>query len=369
MKHLYTSLFLLLTISLSAQIPDGYYDSATGTGAELKTNLSLIISTNINSSAPGASYGDLWTLYTQPAFEDNYYDHDGTIVDLYTEKPTLTDVYSFTPISDQCGSSISGEGDCYNREHIIPKSYFGGTDAYPMYSDAYFVFPSDGYVNGKHNNYPYGEVGSATYTSTNGSKLGSGSSSSGYSGTVFEPIDEFKGDVARAYFYFVTRYESDLINFYDTYTSTEVRVMFDGLTFPALNSTFLNILLTWNTLDPVSQQERDKNEAIYTFQGNRNPFIDDNSYVTSIWGSPLSIENFTNLDLKMYPNPLKGSYLTIDSGKTLQVEIYDILGKQVLKSAIGPKGKTLNVGSLRKGIYMVRLILENGSTTKKLIKN
>jgi endonuclease I len=75
-----------------------------------------------------------------------------------------------------------------------------------MVSDAHFITPTDG-KNGQRSNYPHGTVGSATWTSLNGSKVGQ-SSVAGYSATVFEPIDEFKGDIARMYFYFVTRYEN-----------------------------------------------------------------------------------------------------------------------------------------------------------------
>src|SRR5690606_41593555 len=71
----------------------------------------------------------------------------------------------------------------------------------PMSTDGPHVVPTDGYVNGQRSNHPIGKVSSASWTSTNGSKKGS-SAVPGYSGTVFEPIDEFKGDVARVYFYF-----------------------------------------------------------------------------------------------------------------------------------------------------------------------
>ena len=242
MKQFYI-LFLLISV-LSFGQPTGYYNSATGVGATLKTQLYNIINNNTNSSST-ANYGDLWTLYSSASFVDYYYDNDGTIIDLYTEIPTGTDTYTFTPIIKQCGN-YNSEGDCYNREHVIPKSYFGGENTYPMYSDAHFVIPSDGYVNGKHNNYAYGMVGSASYTSSNGSKLGSSLNSgysAGYIGTVFEPINEFKGDIARAYFYFATCYQDQLNTFYNNFSSSEVSVMFNGTTYPAFSSTFLNILL------------------------------------------------------------------------------------------------------------------------------
>jgi hypothetical protein len=91
----------------------------------------------------------------------------------------------------------------YNREHSFPQSWFGG--ASPMVSDLWIIYPTDAKVNGYRSNYAYGVVGSATTTSLNGSKLGS-SASPGFSGTVFEPIDGYKGDLARGQFYVSTRY-------------------------------------------------------------------------------------------------------------------------------------------------------------------
>ena len=126
-------------------------------------------------------------------------------------------------------------------------------------------------------NYPYGKVGSASFTSMNGSKLGT-SASSGYSGTVFEPIDEFKGDVARMIFYFVTRYQSKLSSF-------SSGNMLGSSTFPGLQTWELNVLLAWHNQDPVSQAEIKRNNASYAYQGNRNPFIDNPNYVNQIWGS------------------------------------------------------------------------------------
>jgi endonuclease I len=74
-----------------------------------------------------------------------------------------------------------------------------------MNSDLFQIYPTDGYVNQKRGNYPYGETNNASWISTNGSKLGA-CSVSGYNGTIFEPINEYKGDIARTYFYMATRY-------------------------------------------------------------------------------------------------------------------------------------------------------------------
>ncbi|MDR6487398.1 endonuclease I/chitodextrinase [Chryseobacterium vietnamense] len=253
-----------------AQAPAGYYNSANGlSGAALKTELSSIIT----NGHVDKGYSGLWTAYKTTDIDKDY-ENDGTILDIYSEKPSGADSYNYTPGSDQCGT-YSTEGNCYNREHIVPQSLFN--QASPMVADIHFIRATDGKVNGMRSNYPFGKVGSASFTSQNGSKLGT-SVSSGYAGTVFEPIDEFKGDVARMIFYFVTRYQSKL----STFSSGN---MLGSSTFPGLQTWELNVLLAWHNQDPVSQAEIKRNNASYTFQGNRNPFIDNPNYVNLIWGS------------------------------------------------------------------------------------
>jgi len=263
-------LFLVWAGAANAQAPTGYYTSANGlSGAALKTALSSIITNGHQDKG----YNGLWTAYKTTDI-DKTYENDGSIMDIYSEKPTAADPYKFTPGTSQCGT-YSVEGNCYNREHIVPQSLFN--QASPMVSDINFIRATDGKVNGMRSNYPFGKVGTASFTSKNGSKLGN-SISSGYSGVVFEPIDEFKGDVARMIFYFVTRYQSKL----STFSSGD---MLGSSAFPGLQTWELNVLLAWNNQDPVSQAEIVRNNASYAYQGNRNPFIDNSSYANQIWGS------------------------------------------------------------------------------------
>lgn len=263
-------LFSVFAGLANAQAPAGYYNAANGlSGASLKTALSGIISNGHQDKG----YNGLWTAYKTTDIDKDY-ENDGSILDIYSEKPVGADPYKYMPGTNQCGT-YGTEGDCYNREHVIPQSLFN--QASPMVADIHFIRATDGKVNGMRSNYPYGKVGSATFTSKNGSKLGN-SASSGYSGTVFEPIDEFKGDVARMIFYFVTRYQSKLSSF----ASGD---MLGSTTFPGLQTWELNVLLAWHNQDPVSQAEIKRNNASYTYQGNRNPFIDNPSYVNLIWGS------------------------------------------------------------------------------------
>lgn len=266
MKKHYTLAFLLSITAVMAQIPSGYYNTATSSGYTLKTQLYTIIKNHTDNG-----YGGLYTTY-QTSDVDNFYEKDGTILDMYSEKPNGTDPYNYTTNSTQRCGTYSAEGNCYNREHIVPQSSFNSTA--PMVSDAHFITPTDGKVNGQRSNYPHGNVATASWTSLNGSKLGT-SAVSGYTGTVFEPIDEFKGDIARMYFYFATRYETTVSGY--SYP------MFNGTTNQVFTTAFLNMLLAWNTLDPVSPREVARNNAIYATQNNRNPYIDHPEYVQKVW--------------------------------------------------------------------------------------
>ncbi|MEZ4802454.1 MAG: endonuclease [Gelidibacter sp.] len=287
MKKNYITLILLIATSVAfAQIPAGYYNSATGTGYTLKTQLKNIID-NTNNGLPNEhiatdqGYNALDVLYAT-SDRDIYYENDNTILDLYSENPNGSDPYNYSYGSDECGN-YNSEGDCYNKEHVIPQSAFN--DATPMRSDGHQVIPTDGRVNGFRSNYPYGVVGTLVSQSgisnptLNGSKLGNNLNSgysAGYTGIVFEPIDEFKGDIARIYFYFVTRYQSQ-VSAWSAYD------MFDGSSDKVLADPFLNILMTWHQMDPVSQREIDRNNAVYNHQNNRNPFVDHPEYVQLIW--------------------------------------------------------------------------------------
>ncbi|MBH0022298.1 endonuclease [Pseudoalteromonas sp. SWXJ133] len=254
--------------------PTGYYVTAQGlSGYALKTELYNIIK---DHNAQG--YSAIWNFYDSSA-RDKYFENDNSILDMYSEKPNGSDSYNYAAVSDQCGN-YSGEGGCYNREHSFPKSWFGGTIE-PMNSDVHHIYATDGYVNSKRSNFPFGEVASASFTSTNGSKLGSAASSLNYSGTVFEPIDEFKGDFARAYFYMATRYEN-VIGTWQTKTTSSNAVL-NGSSNQVFESWVVAMLLNWHNSDPVSQMELDRNQAAFEFQGNRNPYIDHPEFVEMIW--------------------------------------------------------------------------------------
>lgn len=323
--------FLLLLLSFSigfAQIPSGYYNTATGTSYTLKTQLYNIIKGHIDNG-----YAGLYTTY-QTSDVDNFYENDGTVLDMYSENPSGTDPYNYSTGSTQRCGNYSVEGDCYNREHIIPQSVFN--EQSPMVADAHFITPTDGKVNGMRSNYPHGTVASATYTSQNGSKLGS-SSVSGYSGTVFEPINAFKGDIARMYFYFATRYENTVAGY--SYA------MFNGTSNQVFTTAFLNMLLAWHTQDPVSAREIARNNAVYTRQGNRNPYIDHPEYVNQIWGgTPSGDTQAPTTPTSLASTSKTATSITLSwtaSTDNVAVTGYDIYANSVLKTTVSGTTATI----------------------------
>jgi endonuclease I len=328
MKKIYSLLFLLsFTIGIG-QIPNGYYSSATGTGYTLKTQLYNIIKGHTDNG-----YAGLYTTY-QSSDIDNFYENDGTILDMYSEKPSATDPYNYSSGSTQRCGTYSVEGDCYNREHIIPQSVFNS--AAPMVSDAHFITPTDGKVNGQRSNYPHGTVATASWTSLNGSKLGS-SSVAGYSGTVFEPINDFKGDIARMYFYFATRYENTV--------GTYSYAMFDGSSNKVFTTAFLNTLLAWNAQDPVNAREIARNNAIYAKQNNRNPYIDHPEYVQAIWGSTSSDTQAPTAPTNLAVTTKTAASVSLSwtaSTDNIGVTGYDVYMNSVLKTTVTTLTSTIS---------------------------
>lgn len=259
MKRLYIFLLLLFDVAatLKAQAPAGYYDSANGlTGNDLRAALHNIIKNDEHVSyTPG-----IWNAYQT--------------TDLQTGTNYIWDIYSdfnFTYSTNQCGS-YQGEGDCYNREHLWAQSWTN-SDATEQ-TDLHHIYPTDGYVNQQRGNYAFGEVNNATWTSHNGSKLGSCKTSLGYSGTVFEPIDEYKGDIARALMYVSVRYYGQDDNWKSDQSMTDKS---------NIKQWAIEMLLKWHHNDPVSEKEIARNNAVYGIQHNRNPFVDSPNYADMIW--------------------------------------------------------------------------------------
>jgi len=321
LRLLFLALLLSNLTGAYAAIPEGYYNSAEGTsGAALKTCMFNIIKGHTE-----LSYVNLWT-----AFRKTDSRADGKVWDIYSNATN----YVFG--DNQCGN-YSKEGDCYNREHSFPKSWFGG-DNMPMYTDLFHLYPSDGYVNGKRGNMPLGNVANPSWFSANGYCCTGNSTESGSTITVFEPADELKGDLARSYFYMVTRYE-DRVASWSSYANTQ---MLGGTSYPAFSNWAKNVLLEWSRLDPVSAKEIARNDSIYKlFQHNRNPYIDFSSLAEYVWGDSTVYAFNPSKYLSLPDSPeigyakelvvwSEGDILFVKTNPGETVEIYNLLGQRLL---------------------------------------
>jgi endonuclease I len=355
MRILLLTALLAFVMCAGAQPPPGYYDNAQGlAGEDLQEALHNIIK-NHNS----ISYSELWN-----AFEDTDKKSNGKVWDIYSDVPGGNPPYQFTFFSDQCGN-YGQEGDCYNREHSFPRSWFGGTVP-PMNTDLFHIYPTDGYVNGKRNNFPYGDVGNVTWTSQNGSRLGS-CSTPGYSGTVFEPIDEYKGDLARTYFYMATRYLNEDNNWPGS-------PMMDGA---QPKEWALTMLFDWHTDDPVSQKEMGRNNAVYDYQSNRNPFVDFPEFVEDIWFNT-TIDHellLNNLQYSVYPNPARNTLhierSAVVTNQKVEYKIADQTGREIISTmADGSNITQINIAEMESGFYFLIIhdLTNHLITTRKIIK-
>ena len=218
--------------SLLADMPRDYYpNSLEGkNGAELKTELHNLLKNHTRLPYGSYDYNRIactWTVFKKSDVRPN-----GKVWDMYSNNS-----YSFS----------SGATKGMNIEHSVPKSWWGGAANYNG-TNALTRFKYDG-------------------RATN----------------LFEPADEYKGDFARMYLYFVTCYQ-------DYSWKSSALSMFAQNSYPTLNAYGQSLLLKWHRQDPVSQKEIDRNNAVYSFQGNRNPFIDYPNMVEYIWGDSTNYE-------------------------------------------------------------------------------
>ncbi len=353
MHRAFLSFIAILQIyTIAAQIPAGYYDAASGlSGKALQQALHDAIDNH--RIIP---YDSLYICFRKTDVKN-----DSIVWDMYSDKPGKTPAYLYYyGKGKECGNYDS-EADCYNREHSFPKSWFN--DMPPMNSDLYHIYPTDGYVNNRRANYPFGETNSPTWTSSNGSKMGA-CSWPGYTGIIFEPADEYKGDFARTYFYMATRYYGE-----DTSWPGS-----DMVTGAQPKPWALAMLLAWHRADSVSVKEINRNNEVYNFQKNRNPFIDNTLFVEKIWGTlnPANILCEKMPGFILYPNPA-GRYLFLKSddsnGEYQEVQIYSIPGMLILQTQITDGMARLDVNDFCPGIYIIRILNAHGNFIGSFVKS
>ncbi|MCD6200258.1 MAG: endonuclease [Bacteroidales bacterium] len=326
---------------LTAQIPEGYYASSHGlAGGNLKTALYNIIKGHTEYPYSSSST-DVWDILKK--------------TDRDTANPDNIILF-YTGWSVNAAQEYNG-GSGWNREHIWAKSRGDFGTAKGPGTDVHHLRPADISVNSARNNRWFDNCSEPYYD--NGVITGCYTSSTDW---VWEPRKEVKGDVSRMIFYMATRYEGE--------NGEPDLEMIDYL--PADNRTKeaihakLSTLLKWNEEDPVDNLERHRNEVVYSYQHNRNPFIDHPEFAVSIWGYP-SVVTFSSekIPVAVYPNPAK-NHIYVDKPTNYTVSLLNMTGTEIMNTK--ENHFQLN-SSVVSGIYI--LIIEDPSgnkvVTRKLV--
>jgi endonuclease I len=339
--------------NVTPTIPTGYYASLEGlSGSALKQAIQDIIA---NPAVVHLhSYADIWDIIRTA--DQNPANHS-KVWCMYIEQP-------MSKIDQQQGSSIVGK---WNREHIFCQSRGGfqvalgdtadgisiwnttsAANVVDGISDAHHIRVENGQENSSRNNKNYGTVNSSTVyagpTGTQGS---------------------WKGDVARSLFYMAVRFNGlNVVNGDPSEYNGSV---------PSGNIGDLATLLAWNTQDPRDDFEMNRNNYIYTWQQNRNPFIDYPLLANYVFGPQYGQPWFASLansilntdEIKIFPNPAS-EYIFISGIETpTRILIYTLSGQKVLQQELSTDGKiSLNLPA---GIYFVNMKSEEKTETKKII--
>lgn len=329
-RHIFLSALLLVSfLYLQAQPSPGYYNNAVGKKQkELKTALHVII----NPHTAIEYYSSATSFRTTDWHPDGYF----------------WDMYSNVKKSTWSGSGL-------NREHNMPKSWFGiasgQENSQPIGTDLHNLYPSDKSANEAKGNFALGVVG-ASPTFNNGVVKVGKSAYPGYSGTVFEPANEYKGDFARCYMYMVTCYE----DYATRWTSTGTSSMLGNNTYPTFKPYAINLLMEWHRNDPVSSKEINRNNAVDNIQKNRNPFIDFPVLAEYIWGEYQDEKwDGTNRELGNfyvhYNNESQKLFVNVPDPLDAAFIIYNTSGFKLLEGKPDSEG-SIDVSDLPKGLYV-----------------
>lgn len=330
---------VMLGGTVKAQPPVGYYNAVNGLYQEdLKAALNIIIRDHTEFDYTDSST-DVWDILKESDRDPNNSDN---VILIYT------------------GWSVNGaqeynSGSGWSREHVWAKSHGDFDTDPPAGSDAHHLRPADISVNSARGNKDFDNGGSPHHEAT---ECNTDSDS-------WEPRDAVKGDVARMMFYMATRYEGnngepdlELVD----YTPTE------GPLFGKLST-----LLEWHIQDPVDDFERNRNEVVYSYQGNRNPFIDHPEFVNRIWGEdPTVIGDNFEISVSVYPNPAS-EYVNIaipnNIGNSNQIAIVDVFGKTIYSEFTEKRMIKIQSSEFASGLYSVQISNNHAGVfiTKKLV--
>ena len=328
-------------------IPNGYYSSLEGkSGLALKQAIQDIIA---NPDVVRVhNYGDVYTVLKEA---DQNPENSGQVWMIYDEQP-------ISKIDYQTDNSIVGK---WNREHIYCQSRLGIPDTFIPIStpDGINMWRAtsglDDIEASHSDNHHLRAVGGQENSSRNNRNYGID-----YNGPAGS-LGSWRGDVARAIFYMTLRYNGLAVENGNPDITPTGRIG------------DLATLLTWNTSDTSDDFEMNRNNVIYDWQKNRNPFIDYPTLVdyvfgtltSSTWFAPLSTENFSYSMVSVYPNPTTNQINISGLNQESTIEIFSLSGMKLMSTSFsGTTQLNLNLAS---GMYLAKISSDNKTTTKKLI--
>ncbi|SCY09859.1 Por secretion system C-terminal sorting domain-containing protein [Nonlabens sp. Hel1_33_55] len=332
--------------------PDGYYDTLEDkAGPELEQAITSIIAET--GVVRHHTYADITTILK-----------DADASALNSNKVWL--LYSEIERSDvlfQDGSNGNGR---WNREHVFPRSRgdYDSLEDLDDIADGINVWVETSVDSLRHGNSDAHHLRAtdAPTNSSRGDQNYSENSNLGYNGPSGSQ-GSWHGDVARSIFYMTLRYN---------YSDTQMLQVIDGYPENDMGQIGdLETLLQWHEEDPVDDFEMNRNNVVYDWQRNRNPFIDRPELVDFVFGpkagQAYTLSNATEtLDqITVYPNPSRGMFYISNVNEPISLRIFDTLGREALSREIF--NNTQIQHNLASGIYLVRLSNDAGSSSKKLI--
>jgi len=352
---------LIISLNVIGQIPNGYYDSAEGlSGEDLKIALYNIIKGHIEFPYTSSST-DTWDILKEA---DQDPDNSNNVLGIYS---------NFSMDAAQEFNS----GDGWSREHVWAKSRGDFGTSLGAGTDVHHLRAADISTNSARNNRNFDNA-DIEYVDNSGTYNGTTQSKTSSSEWSWEPPNEVKGDVARMIFYMATRYEGE--NDEPDLELTETLMdNTDKSPFHARLST----LLAWHLADAVSNEEINRNNIIFSYQENRNPYIDHPEYVCEIYDCDNTVTSFSfasikdKISLNVFPNPTDDFInlrLNLKTSQSVQINILDINGQSVYSLSnrllTNFNEEKIDISELENGLYILKIYTDLGFTqTKKISIN
>ena len=345
---------------LQTNIPQSYYDQANNlSGDDLKEALHQIISNHVIFPYTSNST-DTWDILQESDQDPN---ENNNMILVYTGRSQDKGYRDGSGNYSQYENGNGTQSNSWNREHIWPKSHGFPDEDDNAYSDVHNLKPCDRSVNSSRGTKDF-DFGGNQHSEASDCLTDSDS---------WEPPDYVKGDIARILFYMVVRYDPGIDHENNTFDLELVDYTTPNNTEPILGK--LSSLLDWHLSDPVDDFEINRNEIIFGFQENRNPFIDHPNLVNYLWGDNVGLVWNENLNVPeneiiktiIYPNPSSGIVNFSTDMEDEIIEIFNLNGQNILNKIIDSSNSVeLDLPS---GIYFLRSHTKSGIYNSKLIIN